>query len=245
VLSPFSIDFPSCVFRVLQSNEQRFKMEINQLTSLSNKQKQEIIDYELIHQELNQRLEAEMETTQISQTLAQDALRSKESYEKQIEILKASYDTALKRYEEQEEQLQELNSESLTLQSELSSVREKLSEKELQLQESEEYKVVAAEVHQLRAQLIEIRKKIIYNNYTEEMHGASAAASASRGSAAMAERENGNRRVYESIIEDLRGQLEKMTSAHEDAQRKISEMRTRVMKLEELQVPPPSSALSF
>jgi chromosome segregation ATPase len=214
-------------------------MEISQLASINNKQKQEIADYELIHQELNQRIEAEMDTSQISKSLAQDALRSKESYEKQIEILRASYDTSLKRYEELEEQTNELNSQNLTLQSELSSTREQLSEKELQLKESEEYKIVAAEVHQLRAQLIEIRKKMIYNNYTEEMNGASA--SASQGSSA--DREKSNRRVYESIIEDLRGQLEKMTTSYDESQRKLSEMRTRVMRLDELQVPPPPSPL--
>ena len=213
-------------------------MEISQLASINNKQRQEIADYELIHQELNQRIEAEMDTSQISKTLAQEALRSKDSYEKQIEILRSSYDTSLKRYEELEEQTNELNSQNLTLQSELSFAREQLSEKELQLKESEEYKIVAAEVHQLRAQLIEIRKKMIYNNYTEEMNGAS-----SHGSSV--DRDKGNRRVYESIIEDLRAQLEKMTTSYDESQRKLSEMRTRVMRLDELQVTPSSPLLSI
>jgi DNA repair exonuclease SbcCD ATPase subunit len=222
---------------LLQSNEQKFKMEISQLSSLNNKQRQEISDYELIHQELHQRIEAEVETSQISKALTQEALRSKESYEKQIDVLKHSYDAALKRYEELEEQCNELNSQNLTLQSELSAAREELSEQEVLLKESEEYKVVAAEVHQLRSQLIEIRKKIIYNNYTEEMNSASQG-DRGGGEGAMRstlERERGNRRVYESIIEDLRSQLEKVTASYDDAQRKMSEMRTRVMKLEELQ----------
>lgn len=218
----------------LQNNEQKYKMEISQLVGMTNKYKQEIADYELIHMELNQRIEAEMETTQISQSLAHDAMKSKESYEKQIDILKSSYDESLKRYEELEESCNELRSQNLTLHSELSAAREEISDKEILLKESEEYKIVASEVHQLRAQLLEIRKKIIYNNYTEEMTNAISTSAAAGGNGG--EGSQGSRRVYESIIEDLRNQLEKITNSYDESQRKISEMRTRVMKLEELEV---------
>ena len=187
----------------------------------------------MIHQELTHRIEAEMETSNISKSIANEVLKSKESYEKQIDILKLSHENCIKRNEELEERMAQMNSKNLTLQSELGEANKKFLENESLLHELEGYKTVASEVHSLRQQLLEIRKKMTQSNIQDEINSV---LNVTDGAKSVLDRERGNQRVYESIIEDLRNQLDRMSNLYEECQRKLGDANTKLIRLEEIQV---------
>jgi chromosome segregation ATPase len=213
--------------RSMQLNEQKQRLEISTLSSQLTKLRNELNDYNLMQIELTRKADAEAESASISRDKANEALRSKQHLESQVAALKEAHEGALKRCEDLEEEAVHLNGRIMTLQGDLAVLNDKLRSKDQELNGAEGQRAVAAEVESLRAQLSEMRKKLLRKDLDNEVDKISPAAAM--------ERDRNSRRVYESIIEDLRHQLDTTTSALHDANQRLSDARARLLRMDELQ----------
>lgn len=211
----------------MQLTEQKQRLEIAALSSQITKLHNELKDYNLMQIELTRKADAEAESANISREKAIEANRSKQSLESQVASLKDAHESALRRCEELEEEEVRLNSRIITLQGDLGMLNEKLRAKESALSEAADQRGLAAEVETLRSQLSEMRKKLLKKDLDHDLDQISPALAM--------ERERSSRRVYETIIEDLRNQLDSTTTALHEANQRLSDARSRLLRMDELE----------
>ena len=98
---------------------------------------------------------------------------------------------------------------------------------ETALEEAAGKQVLAQEVETLRAQLTDMRRKLAKRDIEDDVERMTPAS--------MLEREKNNRKVYENLIDDLRGQLDKVTSSYHDCKQKLTEAELKLLRVEELE----------
>jgi chromosome segregation ATPase len=217
----------NCTIRILESNEITIKDELQSTKVRLEKLKLEVVNTDQVNEELMKRMDAESENATLARERAEVAIRQKEQLEQQLEKLQDAYEKSLKRCEVMEESEANLNSSMLTLQSELAQTREECSDLETALEEAAGMQVLAQEVETLRAQLTDVRKKLAKRDIEEDVDRLTPAT--------MLEREKNNRKVYEKLIDDLRGQLDKMTVSYHDSKQKLTDAGLRLLRVEELE----------
>jgi chromosome segregation ATPase len=222
-----SVRPPPGPVRILESSEIALKDELQSTKVRLEKLKQEVASTDQVNEELMRRMDAEAENAALARDRAEAAFRQKEQLEQQLERVQEAHEKSLKRCEGLEEASASVNSTVLTLQSDLAAAREECSDLETALEEAAGKQVLAQEVETLRSQLTDVRKKLAKRDIEEDVERLTPAS--------LLEREKSNRRVYEKLIDDLRGQLERSTQGFHESQQRLTEAGLKLLRVEELE----------
>lgn len=204
--------------------EKKLLSEIAGLQAERNSLNRELQDVTFQNAELVKRIEAETEASDIASRRAEAAVRTKAQLQEQIEELKEAHEKVLSECHSYAEQISALQMAESTLKEDLSKAQEKVFEQETALASAAAAQGLVSEVESLRTQLHDVRKKLL----RRDMDDAAAVSET--------EREMNSKKVYEGIIEDLRLQLERSTSAHHEALQRLSdamEQNNRYHQLED------------
>lgn len=200
---------------------------IEQLNISHQRMQQELGEVEAEKESILSRVQAEIDAGEAAREQADAAARGRDYLDKQVQDLRQAHEDALKYSSQLEEQLGATKSQLSECRGELSDCKEKLLECEGALEAAAGAQAMTTEIEILRAQLNDVRRQLIKRDLEEE-------AGVMAPSAVM-DREQQGRIVYENIISELRGELDRANGKLHEVTRRYEEAQRNAARVEQLE----------
>ena len=227
VLQTNQIHSLSAELNELKNTEGLLNKQVLSLELEKDKIVQEHRSSEMAFNEMEKRLKAELDANTAASIRADSAIASRNALENQVDELKFAHDAVLETRNRLETDLGAKNKLENSLREELQEAKERVMKLESSLQENEGSQQLSIEVEFLRAQLTDLRRQLTKREVEDEASHITPST--------FVEREEQNRRMYEGIISDLRGEVERVAAAHQNTLTKLEEASRKAALCDQLE----------
>lgn len=206
----------------------RLESETSNLRDLLAKSQHDVEILETSRDELIKHLKAEKDTSEAAQVKADVANRGKLYLERQINDLEAAHSSSLQREKQLENDLSQARKTIFENDNEIMKLKDRVQQLEGLEETARQSRQMEIELESLRTQLVEVRRQMVKRDVDED-----ATVLAPR---AIFEREQQSRQVYESIIIELRGEIERLGARNRDYQDRLEQMSLITAKNQQLEM---------
>lgn len=211
----------------LQQQQASLEDRLSHITRERDQYYSDARDLEAMANELSKTVQAEQEIARNANLRGDGATRGKEFMDQQLEEMRTAYGNMMDENSALESELCETKAQMMQLSKDLSLSREKAAMVDAALAEAAGAQALASEVECLRAQLSDVRKQLIKRDIEEDANSVSPRA--------VLEREAHTRQVYETIILELRSELDRVNGRYHETSQRLEDATGRAARVEHLE----------